>query len=328
MQGVAQLLALMDGLNSKGDVVVIGATNIPNSLDPALRRPGRFDREIVISTPDKNGRKEILEIYTRGMPLAKDVDLEKLAAITHGFVGADVASLCREAAMASLRSILPEIEFEKEYIPYKKLLQLTVTTDHFREALKLVEPSALREFLVEIPNVKWEDVGGLQPVKDILIENIEWPLKHSKFFEQVNLKPARGVLLYGSPGCGKTLLAKAVASELQINFISVKGPQLLSRYVGESERAIREVFRKAKQASPCIIFFDELDSLVPSRSDKSDSQVTERVVSQFLTELDGIEELRGVVVLGATNRLDLIDPALLRPGRFDFLLEIPNADLE
>ena len=323
---VATLLAELDGLESRGNVVVLGLTNIPNTLDPALRRPGRFDREISIPIPDKNGRKEILEIHTRGMPLAKDVDLDKLAEITHGFVGADLEALCREAAMSALREIMPEIEFEKEYIPYKKLLGLQVTMDYFREALKEVEPSALREVFTEIPNVKWEDVGGLDDVKQTLKETIEWPLKYGKLFNHSKTSPPKGILLSGPPGTGKTLIAKAVASECGVNFISVKGPQLLSRWVGESERGIREVFKKAKQASPCIVFFDELDSLVPARTQSSDSHVTERVVSQFLTELDGIEELKGVVILGATNRLDLIDSALLRAGRFDFILELPKPD--
>jgi len=323
---VAQLLAEMDGLESRGNLVVIGITNIPNTLDPALRRPGRFDREIAVPIPDKNGRKEILEIHTRGMPLGKDVDLEKLAEITHGFVGADLEALAREAAMSALREIMPEIEFEKEYIPYKKLLGLEVTMDHFREALREVEPSALREVFTEVPNVRWEDVGGLEEIKKILKETIEWPLKYSDLFEKAKTKPSKGILLYGPPGAGKTLLAKAVASQCGVNFISVKGPQLLSKYIGESEKGVREVFKKAKQASPCILVFDELDSLVPVRSQSADSQVTERVVSQFLTELDGIEELKGVVIIGATNRLDLIDPALLRAGRFDFLLEVPKPD--
>ena len=335
---VAQLLALMDGLESRGNLVVIGLTNIPNTLDPALRRPGRFDREISISIPDKNGRKEILEIHTRGMPLAKDacpvrngisngVDLDKLAEITHGFVGADLEALAREAAMSALREIMPEIEFEKEYIPYKKLLGLEVTMDHFREALKEVEPSALREVFTEIPDVKWEDVGGLEEVKQILKETIEWPLKYGKLFEEANTKPPKGILLHGAPGVGKTLLAKAVATESGVNFISVKGPELLSRWIGESEKGIREVFKKARQASPCIVFFDEIDAICPKRSGEiGDSGVTQRVVSQFLTELDGLEELKGVVILGATNRLDIVDSALLRPGRFDFLLELPSPD--
>lgn len=325
---VAQLLALMDGLESRGQLIVIAATNIPNTLDPALRRPGRFDREIAISIPDKNGRKEILEIYTRGMPLAEDVDLGKLAEITHGFVGADLEALAREAAMSALREIMPEINFDKEYIPYKKLLNLEVTKNHFQEGLKEVEPSALREVFVEVPNVKWSDVGGLENIKQILKEVIEWPLKYTELFNYSKTNPAKGILLYGPPGTGKTLIAKAVANECAVNFISIKGPQLLSKYIGESEKGVREIFKKAKQASPCIIFFDELDSLVPLRGQNTDSQTTERVVSQFLTELDGIEELKGVVIIGATNRLDLIDPALLRSGRFDFLLEVPKPDQE
>ncbi len=323
---VAQLLALMDGLEARGDLVVIGITNIPNTLDPALRRPGRFDREISIPIPDKNGRRKILEIHTRGMPLAKDVDLEKLADITHGFVGADLEALAREAAMSALREIMPEIEFEKEYIPYKKLLGLEVTMDHFREALKEVEPSALREVFTEIPNVKWEDVGGLEDVKQILKETIEWPLKYPELFEKAKTKPPKGILLYGDPGTGKTLLAKAVASQCGVNFISVKGPQLLSKWIGESEKGVREVFKKARQAAPCILLFDEIESLVPNRNIEDSSGVSQRVVGQFLSEMDGLEELKGVVVIGTTNRLDLVDTALLRAGRFDFLLELPKPD--
>jgi transitional endoplasmic reticulum ATPase len=323
---VAQLLALMDGLEARGDLVVIGITNIPNTLDPALRRPGRFDREISIPIPDKNGRKEILEIHTRGMPLAKDVDLEKLAEITHGFVGADLEALAREAAMSALREIMPEIEFEKEYIPYKKLLGLEVTMDHFREALKEVEPSALREVFTEIPNVKWEDVGGLENIKQTLKETIEWPLKYGKLFDHSKTSPPKGILLSGPPGTGKTLLAKAVASQCGVNFISVKGPQLFSKWIGESEKGVREVFKKARQASPCILLFDEIESLVPKRSIEDSSGVSQRVVGQFLSEMDGLEELKGVVVIGTTNRLDLIDSALLRAGRFDFLLELLKPD--
>jgi len=334
---VAQLLALMDGLEARGDLVVIGITNIPNTLDPALRRPGRFDREISIPIPDKYGRKEILEIHTRGMPLAKDacpvrngisngVDLDKLAEITHGFVGADLEALAREAAMSALREILPEIEFEKEYIPYKKLLGLEVTMDHFREALKEVEPSALREVFTEVPNVKWEDVGGLENIKQTLKEIIEWPLKYPELFEKAKTKPPKGIILSGPPGTGKTLIAKAVASQCGVNFISVKGPQLLSKWIGESEKGIREVFKKARQASPCVVVFDEIEGLAPKRSIGDSSGVSQRVVSQFLSEMDGLEELKGVVVIGTTNRLDLVDDALLRPGRFDFLLEVPKPD--
>jgi transitional endoplasmic reticulum ATPase len=324
---VAQLLALMDGLESRGQVIVIGATNIPNTLDLALRRPGRFDREISIPIPDKNGRLEILQIHTRGMPLAENVSLERLAEITHGFVGADLEALGREAAMSALRKILPKIDFEMADIPYETLLKLEVTMDNFYEAMKEVEPSAIREFFVEVPDVKWEDVGGLDNIKEELKEAVEWPLKYSEVFKKAHTNPPKGILLYGSPGTGKTLLAKAVANESGVNFISIKGPALISKYVGESERAIREVFKKAKQASPTILFFDEIDAIVPKRSSAStDGHVTERVLSQFLTELDGIEELKGVLVLAATNRLDLVDGALLRSGRFDFLLELPTPD--
>ena len=324
---VAQLLSLLDGLESRGQVIVIGATNIPNTIDPALRRPGRFDREISIPIPDKNGRLEILEIHTRGMPLAEDVSREKLAEITHGFVGADLEALAREAAMSALRKILPKIDFEMAEIPYETLMKLEVTMDNFRDAMKEVEPSAIREFFVEVPDVKWEDVGGLENIKEELKEAVEWPLKYSDVFKKANTNPPKGILLYGVPGTGKTLLAKAIATESGVNFISVKGPSLISKYVGESERAIREVFKIAKQASPTILFFDEIDSIVPSRgSSSTDAHVTERVISQFLTEMDGIEELKGVVVLAATNRLDLIDPALLRSGRFDILLELPVPD--
>jgi transitional endoplasmic reticulum ATPase len=326
---VAQLLALMDGLESRGEIIVIAATNIPNTIDPALRRPGRFDREISIPIPDRNGRLQILQIHTRGMPLSEDVSIEKLADITHGFVGADIEALAREAAMSVLRKILPKIDFELADIPYETLMELQVTMDNFLEAMTEVEPSAIREFFIEVPDVKWDDVGGLDHIKEELKEAIEWPLKHSDLFKKVNSHPPKGILLYGAPGTGKTLLAKAVVNESGVNFISVKGPSLISKYVGESERGIREVFKKAKQASPTILFFDEIDSLVPKRSESStDAHVTERVISQFLTEMDGIEELKGVVVLAATNRLDLIDPALLRSGRFDLLFELPTPDEE
>ena len=325
---VAQLLALMDGLESRGEIIVIGATNIPNSLDPALRRPGRFDREIAISIPDQRGRLNILHIHTRGMPLAKDVELEKLSQITHGFVGADLEALCREAAMNALRKIMPSIDFQLDEIPYETLLKLEVTMADFTEALKEIEPSAIREVFVEVPNVKWEDVGGLGEVKQKLVEAVEWPLKYPHLFQEAKAKPPKGILLSGPPGTGKTLIAKALANESEVNFISVKGPELMSKYVGESERGVREVFRKAKQASPCVVFFDEFDSLVPERGLGRDSQATERVISQFLTELDGLEELKGVLVLAATNRKDLIDSAILRPGRFDFVLEFPLPDEE
>jgi transitional endoplasmic reticulum ATPase len=324
---VAQLLSLMDGLESRGQVIVIAATNIPNAVDPALRRPGRFDREISIPIPDKNARLEIIQIHTRGMPLSDDVDLEKLASITHGFVGADLEALAREAAMTSLRKILPKVNFELEEIPYETLLELEVTTDDFMEALKEVGPSAIREVFVEVPDVKWEDVGGLQDIKDELKEAVEWPLKYPEIFARAKTNPPKGIILHGPPGTGKTLIAKAVANESEVNFIAVSGPSLISKYVGESERGVREVFRKAKQASPCILFFDEIDALVPQRGTLADtSRVTERVISQFLAELDGIEELKGVVVLAATNRIDIVDPAILRAGRFDLILELPIPD--
>jgi transitional endoplasmic reticulum ATPase len=324
---VAQLLSLLDGLKSRGQVIVIGATNIPNTIDPALRRPGRFDREISIPIPDKNGRLEILHIHTRGMPLATEVSLEKLAEITHGFVGADLEALAREAAMSALRKILPKIDFAMAEIPYETLMKLEVTMDNFRDALKEVEPSAIREVFVEVPNVKWDDIGGLENVKEELKEAVEWPLKYFDVFKKANTNPPKGILLYGIPGTGKTLLGKAVATESGVNFISVKGPALISKYVGESEKGIREVFKTAKQAAPTILFFDEIDSIVPKRgSSSTDAHVTERVISQFLTEMDGIEELKGVVVIGATNRIDLVDPALLRSGRFDILLELPKPD--
>ncbi|MEI6157306.1 MAG: AAA family ATPase, partial [Atribacterota bacterium] len=322
------LLALMDGLQSRGEVIVIAATNIPNSLDQALRRPGRFDREIEIGIPDQKGRLQILNIHTRGMPLAENVDLEKLSQKTHGFVGADLEALSREAAMNALRKIMPSFDFQLGEISYETLLQIEVTMSDFEEALKEVEPSAIREFFVEVPQVKWEDIGGLGEIKQKLVETVEWPLQYWEVFQQVKVRPSKGILLSGPPGTGKTLMAKALANESGVNFISVKGPELMSKYIGESERGVREVFRKAKQASPCILFFDEFDSLVPERSKTSNSQVTERVISQFLTELDGLEELKGVLVLAATNRKDLIDSAILRPGRFDSILEFtaPNQD--
>jgi transitional endoplasmic reticulum ATPase len=326
---VSQLLSVMDGLQSRGKVVVIGATNRINSIDPALRRPGRFDREIEIGVPDRDGRLEILQIHTRGMPLAEDVDLKKLADVTHGFVGADLEALAKEAAIRALRRILPEMDLEAENIPAEVLNKIIVRMSDFQEALKEVEPSAMREVLVEVPDIKWEDIGGLEGVKEELREAIEWPLKYPELFAQMNAVPPKGLLLYGPPGTGKTLLAKAAANESEANFISVKGPELLNKFVGESEKAIREVFRKARQASPCIIFFDEIDSVAPIRgSGAGDSNVTERVISQFLTEMDGLEELRNVVIIAATNRPDIVDPALLRPGRFDRMLLVPPPDLE
>jgi transitional endoplasmic reticulum ATPase len=326
---VSQLLALMDGLQSRGKVVVIGATNRPNALDPALRRPGRFDRDIEIGVPNKDGRLQILQIHSRGMPLADDVDLKRLANITHGFVGADLEALSKEAALHALRKILPEIDFSADSVPASILNKIIVDMNDFQESLKEIEPSAMREVLVEVPNVKWDDIGGLKEVKEELQEAIEWPLKYPEIFEHMNTEPPKGVLLYGPPGTGKTLLAKAVANESEANFISIKGPELLSKWVGESEKGVRDVFRKARQASPTIIFFDELDSITPTRGGGfGDSHVTERVISQILTELDGLEELKDVVVIGATNRLDMIDSALLRPGRFDKLLNVPVPDLE
>ncbi len=322
---VAQLLALMDGLESRGQIVVIAATNIPNALDSALRRPGRFDREIAINVPDQSGRLEILQICTRGMPLTPEVELAKLAAITHGFVGADLDALCQEAGMMALREAVLKDNFWVEDIPYDKISTLQVGMAHFHEALKEVEPSCTREFLTELPNVKWDDIGGLYEIKQQLREIIEWPLKHPDLFTRINIQPPKGILLYGPPGTGKTMLAKAVANESEANFIAVKGPALMSKWVGESEKAIREVFKKARQVAPCIIFFDEIDALVPTRG--NDSGVAERVLSQLLTEMDGIEELKGVVVLAATNRLDMIDPALLRPGRLEIHLELPVPDL-
>lgn len=326
---VAQLLALMDGMESRGKVVVIAATNRPDALDPALRRPGRFDREIEIGVPDSKGRLEILQIHTRGMPLAEDVDLQKLASSSHGFVGADLGALAKEAAMRSLRRILPSIDLEKKSIPAEVLNKIVVKMSDFQDALTEVEPSALREVLVEVPNVRWTDVGGLANVKKELQESVEWPLKYRDVFDYAKTRAPKGILLYGPPGTGKTMLAKAVANESEANFISIKGPELLSRWVGESERGVREVFHKARQAAPCIIFMDELDSLVPTRgATMGDSGVKERVLSQILTELDGLEELRDVVIIGATNRPDMIDQALLRPGRFDKLMYIGVPDLE
>ncbi len=321
---VAQLLALMDGLTRRQNLIVIAATNIPNALDPALRRPGRFDREIGIPIPDRHGRSEILDIHSRGMPLAGDVNMAYLAEITHGFVGADLEALCREAAMICLRRLLPDIDFNLTQIPYDQLKTLEIHMDDFRSALKEVEPSAIREVFVEVPDVKWEDVGGNEEIKKRLMEAVEWPLNYPLLFEKAGVRPPKGILVSGPPGCGKTLLAKAIANESNVNFISVKGPELISKYVGESEKGVREIFRKARQASPCIVFFDEIDALVPSRgSSGSDSHVAERVLSQFLAEFDGIDELKGVLVLGATNRLDMLDAAVLRPGRFDEIVEIP-----
>jgi transitional endoplasmic reticulum ATPase len=325
---VSQLLTLMDGIQSRGKLVVIGATNRPNAIDPALRRPGRFDREIDIGIPDEQGRLDILLIHSRGMPMTEDVNLESIAKVTHGFVGADLEALSKEAAMRSLRRILPEINLEQPKIPAEILNKIKITKQDFDEALRDVQPSAMREVLVQRPNVGWEDIGGLQQVKEELTEAIEWPLKHANLFAEADVQPPKGILLYGPPGTGKTMIAKAVAATSEANFISIKGPELISKWVGESEKGVREVFRKARQAAPCVIFFDELDAVAPRRGGGSegDAHVTERVISQMLTELDGLEDLKGVVVIGATNRPDIIDEALLRPGRFDRLLEVPPPD--
>jgi transitional endoplasmic reticulum ATPase len=325
---VAQLLSLMDGMSSRGKVVVIGATNRVNAIDPALRRPGRFDREIEIGVPDRNGRLEILQIHTRGMPLAKDVNLDKLADISHGFVGADLQALAKEAAIRALRRVLPEIDLSSESIPAETLRKIIVTMQDFTDVIKEMEPSAMREVFVEVPDVRWEDIGGLSSIKQELQEAVEWPLKYQAVFTYADAMPPKGILLYGPPGTGKTLMAKAAANESEANFISIKGPELLSKWVGESEKGVREVFRKARQAAPCIIFFDEIDAIAPRRGGgfSGDSHVTERLISQLLTELDGLEILTNVVVIGATNRPDIIDAALLRPGRFDRLLYVPSPD--
>ena len=324
---VSQLLTLLDGLKGRGKIIVIGATNRPDSLDPALRRPGRLDREIEIGVPDRKGRKEILQIHTRGMPLAKDVNLDELADVTHGFVGADLAALAREAAMSALRRYLPRIDLDKP-IPADVLKEMIVKMDDFKEALKSVEPSALREVMVEIPRVRWDDIGGLEEVKKRLIEAAEWPLKNPKVFKRMGIRAPKGILLYGPPGTGKTLLAKAVATESQANFLSIKGPEIFSKWVGESEKAIRELFKKAKQTAPSIIFLDELDSIAPRRGSYEGSRVTETVVNQLLTSIDGLEQLRDIVVIGATNRPDIIDSSLLRPGRFDELIFVGAPDKE
>jgi len=333
---VSQLLSLMDGLEARGKVIVIAATNRPNAIDPALRRPGRFDREIEIKVPDKKGRLEILQIHTRHMPLAQNddkhgavegiVDIEKLAAVTHGFVGADLEYLCKEAAMKTLRRNLPEIKLEEDRLSPETLDKLIVTMGDFEDALRDVMPSAMREVYLETPDVKWSEIGGLEGVKKELQEAVEWPLKYPDLYDKIGYSMPKGIMLYGPSGTGKTLLAKAVATESEANFISVRGPELLSKWVGESERGIREVFRRARQASPCVIFFDEVDALAPTRGTGGDSMVTERVVSQLLTELDGVQSLQGVVVLAATNRIDIVDPALLRAGRFDKLIQIPLPD--
>jgi transitional endoplasmic reticulum ATPase len=324
---VAQLLALMDGLEARGNVIVIGATNRVNAIDPALRRPGRFDREIEIGVPDKRSRLEILQIHTRGMPLAKNVDLTILSDRSHGYTGADVAALCREAAMKALRRYLPEIDLELTHIPPEILEKMEVNLDDFMDAYREVTPTAMREVFLEVPTVRWDAVGGLDAVKQSLKESVEWPINQPQIFTEMGIEPPKGILLYGPPGCGKTLLARAVATESEANFISVKGPEIFSKWVGESEKAIREIFRKARMAAPTVIFLDEVDSLIPRRgSGYGDSGVTERVISQLLTEMDGLEALQNVVVIAATNRPDILDPALLRPGRFDRLIYVPAPD--
>ncbi|MEK6908883.1 MAG: CDC48 family AAA ATPase [Nanoarchaeota archaeon] len=324
---VSQLLTMMDGLNSRGKVIVIGATNRINSIDPALRRPGRFDRELEISVPDKKGRLNILKIHTRAMPMKKDVNLEELAAKTHGFVGADLESLAKEAAMSVLRKALPDLNLDEDKeIPQEALEKMIIGKEDFEAALKVVRPSAMREVLVETPNVKWDDIGGLNNIKQELREAVEWPLKHRESFERLGISPPRGILLYGPPGTGKTLLAKAVAKESEANFINIKGPSLLSMWVGKSEEGVRKVFERARQVSPCVIFFDEIDALAGKRGMEMGSKVTERVLNQMLAEMDGIEDLKNVVVIGATNRPDMLDAALMRPGRFDriLLVDIPD----
>ncbi len=325
---VAQLLASMDGLKGRGHVIVIGATNRPDALDPALRRPGRFDREIEIGIPDRDGRLEIIQIHTRGMPLSDDVELQQVSEITHGYTGADLNALSREAAMKALRRYLPQIDLEEMRIPHEVLDGMEVNNADILEAFREVTPTAMREVYIEAPNVPWDQVGGLEEVKQNLIEAVEWPLKNPEMFKRLGITPPKGILLHGPPGCGKTLLAMAVATESQANFISIRGPEVFSKWVGESEKAIREIFRKARMAAPSIIFFDEFDSLVPSRGMGGDSRVTERVISQLLTEIDGLLTLQNVLVIAATNRPDIIDPAVLRPGRFDRRVYVPPPDEE
>ncbi len=327
---VSQLLTLMDGLKERGKVIVIGATNRPDALDPALRRPGRFDREIEIPPPDKRARREILAVHTRNMPLGDDVDLNKIAEMTHGYTGADLAALVKEAALAALRRFMKEGKIDiSQPIPPDKLRKLKVKMSDFLEALKYVQPTLIREIYVEVPEVHWDDIGGLENVKQQLREAVEWPMKNPKVFEEMGIEPPKGILLFGPPGTGKTLLAKAVATESGANFIAVRGPEILSKWVGESEKAIRQIFRRARQVAPAIIFFDEIDSIAPARGYRHDtSGVTDRIVNQLLTELDGIEPLRRVVVIAATNRPDIVDPALLRPGRFDRLIYVPPPDFK
>jgi transitional endoplasmic reticulum ATPase len=323
---VSQMLSLMDGLEARGKVIVISATNRPNAIDPALRRPGRFDREIEIKVPDKKGRRAILNIHTRNMPLSDDVDLAKIAGVSHGYVGADLEYLCKEAAMKCLRRLLPEIDLDEEKLPPETLDKLIVIGEDYKKALVEVTPSGMREVYIENPDIKWDEVGGLDEVKQELQEAVEWPMKFPQLYDKLGHQMPRGILLHGESGTGKTMLAKAVATESEANFVSVRGPELLSKWVGESERGIREIFRRARQASPCVIFFDEIDSIAPLRGAGGETVVTERVVSQLLTELDGMQDMHGVIVLAATNRADMIDPALLRPGRFDKIIQIGLPD--
>ncbi|NAZ26661.1 MAG: CDC48 family AAA ATPase [Thermogladius sp.] len=326
---VAQLLALMDGLKERGRVIVIGATNRPDALDPALRRPGRFDREIEIPPPDKRARREILAVHTRNVPLAEDVNLDNIAEITHGYTGADLAALVKEAALAALRRFIKEEDIDlNQPIPASKLEKLKVTMSDFLSALKVIQPTLIREVFVEVPEVRWDDIGGLEDVKQQLREAVEWPLKYPEIISKMGIEPPKGILLYGPPGTGKTLLAKAVATESGANFIAIRGPEVLSKWVGESEKAIREVFRRARQVAPCVVFFDEIDSIAPARGARFDSGVTDRIVNQLLTEMDGIQPLRKVVVIAATNRPDILDPALLRPGRFDRQVYVPPPDFK
>ena len=325
---VSQMLSLMDGLEARGKVIVISATNRPNAIDPALRRPGRFDREIEIKVPDKKGRKDILAIHSRNMPLSDDVNMEKISSVSHGYVGADLEYLCKEAAMKCLRRLLPVLNLEEEKLPPETLDKLIVNHEDFQKALIEVTPSGMREVFIENPDVKWEDVGGLEDVKRELQEAVEWPMKYPGLYDKLGHSMPRGILLHGPSGTGKTLLAKAVATQSEANFVSVRGPELLSKWVGESERGIREIFKRARQSAPCVVFFDEIDSIAPIRGAGGETAVTERVVSQLLTELDGMENMHGVIVLAATNRADMIDPALLRPGRFDKIIQIPLPDKE
>ena len=325
---VSQMLSLMDGLEARGKVIVISATNRPNAIDPALRRPGRFDREIEIKVPDKKGRKDILAIHSRNMPLSEDVNVDKISSVSHGYVGADLEYLCKEAAMKCLRRLLPVLNLEEEKIPPETLDKLIVNHEDFRKALIEVTPSGMREVFIENPDVKWDEVGGLEDVKRELQEAVEWPMKYPGLYDKLGHNMPRGILLHGPSGTGKTLLAKAVATQSEANFVSVRGPELLSKWVGESERGIREIFKRARQSAPCVVFFDEVDSIAPIRGAGGETAVTERVVSQLLTELDGMENMHGVVVLAATNRADMIDPALLRPGRFDKIIQIPLPDKE